>query len=293
MTGISSQDLAIFEEAVPRWSGLPIAFSARAPMPRMWRRIASSSGWMPIVAPSSARKPGSTTVCTRRCLDVARLADRSRVDYVGPWLPEPIQPATPAPDVQLGWNAHHSLSSDARRLSPRERAAYLAATTFSRQSYADIAAALDLGEDACRQLVTRARAHIERGKARYATPVETQDRLLHAFESAVKTGDPAELAALLSSDVRLTADGGGKVPAALRVLDGPDVTVFLGRVAQIWKDLSWTFVDLNGGRGVIMSQDGVPQLTMNFAGDKEGRISDIFIMRNPDKLAHLDPVAIH
>ena len=49
----------------------------------------------------------------------------------------------------------------------------------------------------------------------------------------------------------------------------------------------------NGGRGVIMSQDGFPQLTMNFAGDKEGRISDIFIMRNPDKLAHLDPVAIH
>jgi RNA polymerase sigma-70 factor (ECF subfamily) len=178
------------------------------------------------------------------------------------------------------------------RLSPKERAAYLLHDIFE-QSYADIAAALDLGEDACRQLVTRARAHIERGKARYATPVETQDRLLHAFESAVKTGDPAELAALLSSDVRLTADGGGKVPAALRVLDGQDVTVFLGRVVQIWKTLSWTFVDLNGGRGVIMSQDGVPQLTMNFASDKEGRISDIFIMRNPDKLAHLDPVAIH
>jgi RNA polymerase sigma-70 factor (ECF subfamily) len=233
-----------------------------------------------------------TTVCARRCIDVARLADRSRVDYVGPWLPEPIQTAVAAPDAQLAGTLTTAFLLMLERLSPKERAAYLLHDIFE-QSYADIAAALDLGEDACRQLVTRARTHVDRDKVRYATPVETQDRLLHAFQSAIRTGDPAELAALLSSEVRLTADGGGKVPAALRVLDGNDVRIFLARVGQFWRDFEWTFVDLNGGRGVILTKDGVPQLSMNFACDGGGRIRDIFIMRNPEKLAHLEPVMIH
>lgn len=231
-----------------------------------------------------------TTVCTRRCLDVASLADRKRVDYVGPWLPEPIQTAVPPPDLELAGTLTTAFLLMLERLSPKERAAYLLHDIFE-QDYVDIAAALDMSEDACRQLVTRARSHIERGKARYATPAATQDRLLHAFHSAIQTGDPAGLAALLSSDIRLTADGGGKAAAALRVIEGGDVMLFLKRVGEIWKGLDWRFVDMNGGRGAIVSQDGVPLLTMSFACEGE-RISDIFITRNPDKLAHLDPVTI-
>lgn len=292
MTGISSQDVAIFEDARPALVGLAYRIlGSRADAEDVvqdcfikWSEADRSSIERP--------KAWLTTVCTRRCLDVARLADRRRVDYVGPWLPEPIQTAVSAPDVELAGTLTTAFLLMLERLSPKERAAYLLHDIFE-QSYADIAATLDVGEDACRQLVTRARAHVERGKARYATPVETQDRLLRAFESAVKTGDPAGLAALLSSDVRLTADGGGKVPAALRVLDGDDVMIFLSRVGQIWKSLAWTFVDLNGGRGVILTAEGAPQLAMNFACDDDGRISDIFVMRNPDKLGHLDPVVIH
>lgn len=292
MTEISQQDVAIFEEARPALVGLAYRIlGSRADAEDVVQDCFIK--WSEADRAAIERpKAWLTTVCTRRCLDVARLADRSRVDYVGPWLPEPIQTAVPAPDVELASTLSTAFLLVLERLSPKERAAYLLHDIFE-QSYADIAATLDVGEDACRQLVTRARAHVERGKARYATPVKTQDRLLHAFESAVKTGDPAGLAALLSSDVRLTSDGGGKVRAALRVLDGNDVNIFLTRVARSWKDMVWTFVDLNGGRGVILTMNGAPQLAMNFVSDDEGRISDIFIMRNPDKLGHLDPVVIH
>jgi RNA polymerase sigma factor (sigma-70 family) len=292
MADMSSADLATFEEARPGLAGLAYRIlGSRADAEDVvqdcflkWseadrRAIDRPAAWL-------------TTVCTRRCLDVLRGAERKRVDYVGPWLPEPIQVVDPAPDMELAGTLSTAFLLMLDRLSPKERAAYLLHDIFEH-SYADIAAALDMEETACRQLVSRARAHVGRDKARYATPRETQDRLLHAFHAAIGTGDPAELAALLSSDARLTADGGGKAPTALRVLDGADVRIFLRHVRQWWTDYAWTFVDMNGGRGAILTKEGAPQLTITFACDADDRISEIFIMRNPEKLAHLDPVVMH
>ena len=292
MTEMNRHDIETFEDARPALVGLAYRIlGSRADAEDVVQDCFLK--WVEADRAAIERpKAWLTTVCTRRCLDVARLADRKRVDYVGPWLPEPIQTAVPPPDIELAGTLTTAFLLMLERLSPKERAAYLLHDIFE-QAYGDIAAALDLGEDACRQLVTRARAHIDRGKTRYATPAETQDRLLHAFHSAVQTGDPAGLAALLSSDIRLTADGGGKAAAALRVIEGNDVTLFIRRVGEIWKGLDWRFVDMNGGRGAIISQDGVPLLAINFACDADERISDIFIMRNPDKLAHLEPVAIY
>jgi RNA polymerase sigma factor (sigma-70 family) len=233
-----------------------------------------------------------TTVCTRRCLDILRSADRKRVDYVGPWLPEPIHTAAPAPEPELAGSLTTAFLLMLERLSPKERAAYLLHDIFER-SYADVASALDIEEAACRQLVSRARGHIDRDKTRYVTPLEVQDRLLGAFHSAIESGNPAELSALLSSGARLTSDGGGKVSAARRVLEGDDLVTFLMHVARWWREFSWVFVDMNGGRGAILTHDGAPQLTVTFGYDAQGRIDEIFIMRNPDKLARLDPVAVH
>jgi RNA polymerase sigma factor (sigma-70 family) len=288
---MSRDDLALFEQARPGLIGLA------------YRILGSRADADDVVQDCFIKwsetdrraidRPGAwlTTVCTRRCLDVLRAADRKRVDYVGPWLPEPIQVVDPAPDVDLAGTLSTAFLLMLDRLSPKERAAYLLHDIFE-QSYADIAAALDMEEAACRQLVSRARTHVGRDKARYATPRETQDRLLQAFRAAIGSGDPGELAALLSSDARLTSDGGGKAVAALRVLDGEELLTFLGRARQWWKDYVWTFADMNDGRGAILTKDGVPQLTITFACDAEDRISEIFIIRNPDKLAQLDPVVI-
>ncbi|MGJ7903095.1 RNA polymerase sigma factor SigJ [Lysobacter sp. 1R34A] len=242
--------------------------------------------------------PGAwlTTACTRRCIDLLRSAHRTRVDYVGSWLPEPIQTAaTERPDEQLSLAS--SLSTAflllLERLTPKERAAYLLHEIFE-QSYADVARTLEIEEAACRKLVQRARANVEQEKVRHVTPAEQQDQLLAAFETALTEGRTAPLAALLSEQIALRADGGGKVTAVAEALHGRDAV--LGFIESVLhpacRNDRWTFVDLNGSRGVILERDGRIEAAVSFGYDENDRLRDIFIMRNPDKLARLEAVRI-
>ena len=178
------------------------------------------------------------------------------------------------------------------RLTPKERAAYLLHEIFD-QSYAKIAAMLEMDEAACRKLVSRARQNIDRDKVRHVTPRETQDSLLRAFQSAVMSGSTTQLAALLSTDIRLTTDTGGKTVAATRVLEGEDVFNALSRAQVWWDGCEWEITDMNGGRGAILTKNGRPALTISLACNEVGLVSDIFITLNPDKLARLEPVDIH
>lgn len=233
-----------------------------------------------------------SAVCTRRSLDILRAHDRLKVDYVGPWLPEPIHPATPpAIDSKLAASLTTAFLLLLERLTPKERAAYLLREIFD-QSYEEIAATLEMNAAACQKLVSRARQNIDHGKIRHVTSAEIQDRLLRAFQSAVMSGSTTQLAALLSSDIRLTTDSGGKVAATLRVLEGDEVLHALSRAHVWWEGCHWEIADISGGRGVILTKDDLPILTISFACNDTGRMRDIFIMRNPEKLAHLDPVDI-
>ena len=241
--------------------------------------IASPASWL-------------STVCTRRCLDLLRAAHRSRVEYVGPWLPEPIHPvAPPGSDDKLAASLTTAFLLMLERLTPKERAAYLLHELFD-QSYPEIAAALEMEEAACRKLVSRARAHIDGSKVRHVTPADTQERLLHAFKVAITSGSTTQLASLLSSDIRLTTDSGGKAIAALRVLEGDEVVVILARAHTWWEEYTWTITDLNGGRGAILTKDGEPMLTISFSYNEAGQVNHIFVTRNPDKLARLEPLVI-
>jgi RNA polymerase sigma-70 factor (ECF subfamily) len=234
-----------------------------------------------------------SAVCTRRSLDMLRAAHRKRVDYVGPWLPEPIQPAAPpAVDSKLATSLTTAFLLLLERLTPKERAAYLLHEIFD-QSYAETAEMLEMDEAACRQLVSRARHHIEHGKVRHVTPRETQDTLLRAFQSAVMSGSTTQLAALLSTAIRLTTDSGGKTIAAINVLEGNDALHALSRAHLWWKGCEWEITDLNGGRGAILSKDNRPGLTISLACNEMGQLSEIFVTLNPDKLARLERVNIH
>jgi len=237
-----------------------------------------------------------TTACTRRCIDLLRSAHRSRVDYVGSWLPEPIHTeSADQPEQQLALAS--SLSTAflllLERLTPKERAAYLLYEIFE-QSYSDVARTLDIEEPACRKLVQRAREHVERSKVRHVTPAEQQEQLLSAFETALVEGRTAPLAALLSEQIALRADGGGKVSAVAQALHGRDAVLgFIEAVLHpACRDDRWLFVDLNGSRGVILERDGKIEAAISFGYDDADRLRDIFIMRNPDKLARLERVRI-
>ena len=237
-----------------------------------------------------------TTACTRRCIDLLRAAHRSRVSYVGAWLPEPIQKAIDGEEtsLDLAESLRTAFLLMLERLTPKERAAYLLHDIFDL-SYAEIADTLEMQENACRKLVSRANQNIDRSVTRSATPVERQNELLCAFQAAVQGGKMTELAALLSEEVRLTADGGGKVPAILDVLSGVhEVGAFLAdRLHVYWAEFDWEVVDLNGARGILLRRLDRIEAAVSFAYNEQGSATDIYIVRNPEKLANLGEVHIH
>lgn len=237
-----------------------------------------------------------TTVCTRHCLDILRSADRARVEYVGPWLPEPVRTAndevmegsTPERAAALAWSLGTAFLLALQRLTPKERAAYLLHEIFD-VPYHEVARTLELQEAACRQLVSRARTHIERARVRHATPRARQRQLLAAFGTAIATGSVDDLAGLLSADVRLSADGGGRVSAARHVMHGPaEVLRFIQAGLHAW----WAAgrlepVTINGNLGFLLHDGDTITSTVSFAYDADGLLTDVYIMRNPDKLARI------
>lgn len=242
------------------------------------RKIDNPSAWL-------------TTICTRRCIDLLRAAHRSRVDYVGSWLPEPIQTAAgeEGEALPLAASLGTAFMLMLERLTPKERAAYLLHEIFERP-YPEIAEALDLREATCRKLVSRARANIDQAKVRHVTSQDRQQQLLQAFEAAIAGNETAALASMLSDDIELSADSGGKVPALQQVLRGKAAVLdFIDRaLRQYWWPYQWVIAELNGGRGILLQHDGVTIGAVSFAYDEVGRATGIYIMRNPDKLAGLD-----
>ena len=113
---------------------------------------------------SPIRNPAAftTTVATRLAIDHLRSARVRREQYVGPWLPEPIQAVTssdPEAAAELGDSLSFAMLVVLEALGPDERAAFLLHDTFG-YGYDELAAVLDRSPAACRKLVSRARQHI-------------------------------------------------------------------------------------------------------------------------------------
>lgn len=233
-----------------------------------------------------------TTVTVRLCIDRIRRSKASREVYVGPWLPEPV--LTPeggerreeetqrfADDLSLG------LLMVLERLGPEERAAFILREAFDT-SYADIASALGKRQTAIRQLVSRARERVHADRPRFQADRETHQKLLGEFLAAIAANDASKLIGLFKGDVRLISDGGGKRPAALRIVDTP------AEVAQLMLHLAAAKgsprdirpITLNGLPSLwfVDSQGYGSALQLDIA---DNQIRAILIIRNPDKLEHL------
>ncbi|HET9702749.1 MAG TPA: sigma-70 family RNA polymerase sigma factor [Vicinamibacterales bacterium] len=239
------------------------------------------------------------TTTTRICLDMLTSARARREEYVGPWLPEPVlDTAALAPDshTELAEDLSIALLLTLDRLSPLERAAFLLHDVFDF-SFSEVAAALDRSEAACRQLAARARAHVRDVRPRGATApraragdIDTKHaRLMSAFVAATQSGDVHALMQVLAGDVRVVTDGGGKVAAALNVLEGaePAARFLVGATRKGWRDdYTLRFATINGLPGIIIdSPEGLVQ-TNAFEID-DGVIRALYVVRNPDKLRHL------
>jgi RNA polymerase sigma-70 factor, ECF subfamily len=154
--------------------------------------------------------------------------------------------------------------------------------------YADIAAMLDRGEPAVRQLAGRARRHVEERRPRYEVDPARRRDLTERFLAAAGGGDLEGLMSLLAPDVRLVGDSGGKTKAPLRVLESADhVGRFLVGIAERGvTDITWRFLELNGGPAVLVLSAGKPDSVFQL-DILDGRIQSVYIIRNPDKLRAL------
>jgi RNA polymerase sigma-70 factor, ECF subfamily len=223
-------------------------------------------------------------VVTRLCLDQLKSARLKRETYIGPWLPEPVVEDEDEPeDVTL------PLMLALERLSPLERAALLLHDVFGLP-FEEIAETLDRDVAACRQLATRARRNVREARTRYSVDRKRGLEMAEAFFTASRSGDMTALSAMLAADVGLHSDGGGKRSAAIAPILGHaavmKVHTYLS--AKIWplgSDLLRVGM-VNGLPGFVTREaDGELQTTALQIED--GAITAIYVMRNPDKLRHL------
>ena len=231
------------------------------------------------------------TVTTRLAIDRLRIAKAQRTHYVGTWLPEPLVddgPATPEQLLERADDLSMAFLTVLERLAPEARAAFLLHEVFDA-GYDEIALTLGKTEAACRQLVHRAKTQV-RSHDRPRQPVsrETHLRLLRGFAEAAEKGDLQRLKAMLTEDVAIVGDGGGKVPSFGKPVVGGQ------RVAQIYFAVARRFpgavrvevVDVNGAPGLLRWVDGVLESVQSIEWDGE-RIARIHAQRNPDKLAQI------
>ena len=244
------------------------------------------------------------TTTSRICLDMLTSARARREEYVGPWLPEPVlDTAALAPDshTELAEDLSIALLLTLDRLSPLERAAFLLHDVFDF-SFSEVANALERSEAACRQLAARARAHVRDTRPRGATTPSSarsgqvdakHAELISAFIAATRSGDLRGLTQLLASDVRVVTDGGGKVQAALNVLEGADRSArfLIGAARKGWREeYTLRFAVINGLPGVIVDSPEGPVQTSAFEIE-DGVVRALYVVRNSDKLRHVTPAA--
>ncbi len=237
------------------------------------------------------------TVTTRLAISELRSARARREQYVGDWLPEPIITDghdDPAQHAETADSLSVAMLVLLESLSPEQRAVLLLHDVFD-YGYREIAAILGKSEDNTRQLAARARRHVEQRRPRFQTTRQQQDELTGQFLAAAQHGDLKGLEALLAHDVELTGDGGGKVPALARSLHGRNrvarTLINWFRLANRLPEVSVRPVEVNGGPGALYldgQQRIIGVLALELA---EGQITSISSIVNPDKLAHLGPVA--
>jgi len=262
MLGIRADAEDVVQDAWIRWHDTPKD------------QIVSKDAWL-------------VSVTTRLSIDRLRTARFNREAYIGWWLPEPIvevDESTPESTLELADDVSVAFMWLLDRLSAEERAAFLMRQVFDAD-YAEIAEVVKKSEPACRQLVHRATVRIQHDRPRFDVPRDKHRELLGRFIEAAKEGNLANMRALMSDDVQLVSDGGGKAKSFMHILKGA------GRVAGVFwtlehrypAEVSYKIALVNGEPGLLRYVRGTLESVQSFIVD-DGRIVAVFIMRNPDKL---------
>jgi RNA polymerase sigma-70 factor (TIGR02957 family) len=234
------------------------------------------------------------TTVTHIALNRLQSARARREAYVGPWLPEPLLTVTQdaADRAELAESVSLAMLVVLESLTPEERAVFVLHEVFGFP-HAEIAAAIGRSDTSVRQLMHRAREHVQARRPRFDVDAGQRREVTERFLAAAAGGDIDQLMTVLAPDVILIADGGGKARAPLRPITGAaKVARFMTAVARRpymgidISDLTVEMAEINGSLGLVATLDGKPvvALTTVIAG---GRISAIHLVASPDKLRGL------
>ncbi|WP_034267874.1 RNA polymerase sigma-70 factor [Haloechinothrix halophila] len=229
-------------------------------------------------------------IVTRQALNRLRTLSRRREEYVGEWLPEPLLTSPDvADDVELAESVSIAMLTVLETLGPTERAVFVLREVFE-MPYGEIGEAIGKPAATVRQIGRRAREHVSARRPRVRVSRSEQQAVVERFLTALRTGQLQELMEIMAPDVVVVADGGGLARAVRVPIHGVErVAKLFAAANRIQGKVETTTVWLNGapaGRVVI---DG--ELTAVSFVVEDGRISRIYAMRNPEKLARLDELA--
>jgi RNA polymerase sigma-70 factor, ECF subfamily len=227
---------------------------------------------------------------TRQALNTLRASARRREDYVGPWLPEPLllEERDPSADVVLAESVSMAMLVLLETLTPDERAVFVLREVFGFD-YDEIAGAVGKSVATVRQVAHRAREHVQARRKRFE-PVDaaTTAQITERFMAAAATGDMEGLLSMLAPDATWTADSGGKATAARRPVVGAEkvaaVMIRLFRTARRMPEIRIETVNCNNAPAVVVySGDHLEGVFLVEIID--GKITNFYAMRNPEKLA--------
>ncbi len=250
---------------------------------------------------ASATRPASTkaflsATVTRIAIDVLRSARVRREEYVGPWFPEPLLTdpyQDPARSAELADSVSMAALLLLERLSPLERSVFVLREVFGL-GFDEIASAVGRSEAACRQLLVRARRHMQAGRPRFEANRQERQELATRFFDALREGDVTGLRDLLAADVSIVGDGGGKAPQLARAVTGAENVARLLASVFPWMariDVTFEPHEVNGQPGAIFRDRDGKVLNTMVLDVLDGQIQTIRSVINPDKLGHLGPVA--
>lgn len=237
-----------------------------------------------------------TKITTNRSLNLLQSSHRQREHYLGPWLPEPMLDEVSEQPEQIAEkrdNIRYAMLVLLQSLTPQERAVYILRDSLGF-AYNDIAHMMDRTESNCRKIFSRAKQKIGHIPAEMSDESNVHsETIVKLFIEAIEEGNFQKLAQQLLHDVTLITDGGGKTKAALKPIFGRDrVLAFLQGIREKGAFEGKIIpASLNSETGLILSRQHRNVLTLHFGLDTDGRIENIYIVLNPEKLHALHNIS--
>jgi len=235
-----------------------------------------------------------TTVLTRLCINHLKLARVQRETYFGEWLPEPLVEDVdhPVEDTPLADSLSLAFLVLLETLTPTERAVFILREGLAYE-FSEIASIVNKEEANCRQILARARKHIEGRRPRFEASSQDAEELMLEFVRMVRSGAVEELLDHLASDVLFLSDGGGKARALPKAIHGADpvARLLIGAAKKFGSPTELTRPALVNGLPGLVTFDGSRATRVMAFGFEDGRIRNVFVITNPDKLRHLSDMS--